>query len=216
MGQRHQIYLKLPFQFLQKENGDETISFVKSDTVALHHQWLYGTLPVRRLNQFINFYVNGKESNYFIFGPNGNAAGNVEKAFSNLYSLDFENGSFQENSIESNILAKNPLYADNNDGITVIDVSKPGMPKYCFMFLQDTDYTKGMTPLTAKKYIREYYNEKEYERNTDSYNMEKQIESLLESFNSKDVFSLLKKEELELIFPQMLLHNKVITTNNSQ
>lgn len=41
---------------------------------------------------------------------------------------------------------------DNNDGISVIDVTDPLHPAYCFM--------KGCLPLSAYEYLQEYYDMK--------------------------------------------------------
>jgi hypothetical protein len=44
-------------------------------------------------------------------------------------------------------------YLDNNDGITVLDVTTPGIPAYCFVKLG----RRSMKPLTAREYLRGYY-----------------------------------------------------------
>lgn len=51
---------------------------------------------------------------------------------------------------------------DNNDGITVIDVTDPEAPAYCFVSIcglesDDTSNIKDMTPLSATQYLRSYY-----------------------------------------------------------
>jgi hypothetical protein len=42
---------------------------------------------------------------------------------------------------------------DNNDGITVIDITDPNGPSYCFF----TSIEDDAPPLSAKKYLMEYY-----------------------------------------------------------
>ncbi|KAJ2923190.1 hypothetical protein H1R20_g13904, partial [Candolleomyces eurysporus] len=46
---------------------------------------------------------------------------------------------------------------DNNDGITILDVTVPRNPAYCFVFLNAEDVLPAMTPLTAAQYLRSYY-----------------------------------------------------------
>ena len=52
---------------------------------------------------------------------------------------------------------------DNNDGITVIDVTDPEAPAYCFVSIcglsksDDTSNIKNMTSLSATRYLRSYY-----------------------------------------------------------
>ena len=51
---------------------------------------------------------------------------------------------------------------DNNDGITIIDVTDAEIPAYCFVFIdgleyEDTSNIPGMTPLSATQYLRGYY-----------------------------------------------------------
>ena len=51
---------------------------------------------------------------------------------------------------------------DNNDGITIIDVTDPESPAYCFVSIdglecEDTSNIPEMTPLSATQYLRGYY-----------------------------------------------------------
>ena len=41
--------------------------------------------------------------------------------------------------------------ADNDDGITVVDITDPSQPAYCFM------HPSQVTPLSAYEYLRCYY-----------------------------------------------------------
>ena len=214
MGQRHQIYLKTPYQFNQ-ENGIDDESkqkvFAKNNIVALHHQWLYGTLPLQQLSQFIKFYNKGIEDQYFVFGNKGDLSGNPEEALKNLYSLNFENGIYTSSVyIEDYDLATNPLMGDNNDGITIIDVSKPEEPRYCFMFLHPENDSTGPKPLSAEEYVRTYYNENEYKENQhwqgrdqEIERMESLIQKLVTTFQAEKNFKLLSQSEVETIFPTL-------------
>jgi hypothetical protein len=49
---------------------------------------------------------------------------------------------------------------DNNDGITVIDVTDPGSPAYCFVSVAGTESENVLplrVPLSAEQYLRAYY-----------------------------------------------------------
>ena len=48
----------------------------------------------------------------------------------------------------SSVIA-NGICLENDDGITVIDISKPETPSYCFLTQQ--------TPLNARGYLKKYY-----------------------------------------------------------
>lgn len=52
-----------------------------------------------------------------------------------------------------------PQVADNNDGISIIDVTDPYNPLYCFVHggTEDGDEEEARKPLTAEGYVRKYY-----------------------------------------------------------
>ena len=52
---------------------------------------------------------------------------------------------------------------DNNDGVTIIDVTQEADPRYCFVFFEGHDYmdnseprAKMYTPLSASDYLKVY------------------------------------------------------------
>lgn len=207
MGQRHQIYAILPYTFKQQKEfnwGEEKPEYVDSNVVALHHQWLYGTLPLRRLNQLFAFYQKGHTYKFHVFNKEGSFSGLAEKALQTLYSLDIEEGQFYGVSLLMNDAAKNPRLGDNNDGITIIDFREAGKPKYAFMFLHRAFETAPFQALSAEDYVRSYYNEEEYaqlgyeeEAKTDT---EAAISELLSALAP---YPVLSTKEVQAVFPSM-------------
>lgn len=204
MGQRHQVYVKLPYQ---NEFPTDEIGYVeKNDIIGLHHQWLFGTLPLRQLIQFMKFYNKNKLKRNFIFGTDTQYMRQAESALNSLYSLNLQDGTYSETSPLVQMYVKEPLSLDNNDGVTLIDLSDSKKPKYAFLFFGDTDSGKALTPLTAEQYIRDYYNPRIYQdinlwnEKSIAY-MEKDIQTLLKAFQTKKSFEVLSLKEVQNRFP---------------
>ena len=204
MGQRHQIYIKLPYKFEQFKDYEENKK-VKNNVIALHHQWLYGVMALKQLNNFMTFVENGKDNDYFIFGPKG--FDNPENCAQYLYATNIEEGYYHRVSIESKELADNPDNGDNNDGITIIDLSGK-VPKYCFMFVYaGGEYCEHYKPLTARQYVECYYGESVLERskywqeNEDTFReLQKEGFELAEKLER---FKVLTYTQVKNIFPKM-------------
>ena len=81
---------------------------------------------------------------------------------------------------------------DNNDGITVIDVTDPESPAYCFVALlrglecDDRSNVPVLTPLSATQYVRAYYpkHKDDSELPDDSEDLEKSVLDALRPFES--------------------------------
>lgn len=106
----------------------------KKCVAALHHQWLYGRAPLLRLAALLTL-LKSKE-----------AKEALDIAYSDGIILD-------KNEFD-------PIGADNNDGITIVDITDPYNMKYCFM---NIDHLEGeydppvFVPLSAKDYVQAYY-----------------------------------------------------------
>lgn len=153
MGQRHQIYAKMP-----KELG----------IAGFHHQWLYGMNAVKSLARVVKFYENQSE-----YGPLKDTTGygllRQSKVIESLYSTDPETGYWhhisnflEEYGDEPSSEILDPRNGDNNDGITILDFSK-GDLRYCFMNIchlegEVRDVPK-LKPLSAREYLLSYYPE---------------------------------------------------------
>lgn len=158
MGQRHQIYIKLP-----KALG----------IAGLHHQWLFGANAVTTLARVLNFYTKQGDCGPLTEDLSYGKRRQVE-AVRSLYSLDQETGYWHYvhnlHDAEETYAERDPNYVnppevidprngDNNDGITIIDVSK-GDFRYAFMsigHLEGEVDPKPLTILTAEEYLNCYY-----------------------------------------------------------
>lgn len=203
MGQRHQIYLKLPYDI---EHPTMQVGLTeKIDIIGLHHQWFYGTLPLRQLKQFIDFVDKGISERNFAFGSSHQYTDHATEALHALYSLNIQDGAYSPVDCLTHKSVKNPYSVDNNDGVTLIDLSNLENPKYAFMFLENMDSTTALTPLSAQQYIREYYNPSVYPTlgwgESSITDMEKNIMYLLEAIETNERFQVLSLKEVKKQFP---------------
>jgi hypothetical protein len=170
MGQRHQIYVRLPKKFYNKGNQNNR----EETTIGIHHQWLYGSTALRQLSNLLTFVKNQTE--YSPLGDKG-GVGEAMDALVAIYSVDIQHGYFHavcplwgdEEDGESKVgtpgdECSDPTKGDNNNGITVIDLSGKE-PKYCFMSVghleclaegQDENYT-NFKPMSAEDYLLLHY-----------------------------------------------------------
>ena len=152
MGQRHQVYIRLH----QKDN----------QMIGFHNHWSYGTLPLSALKRILTF--NKKAQSVERLTENSPWL-NSEDKLQAILSCDYQKGFYsrysditKEMTVESNRKTFNPTMGDNNDGITVIDLTKKKIG-YCFMNIGEGDSSirqaPPLEPLTAKQYLKLYYNE---------------------------------------------------------
>lgn len=159
MGQRHQIYVRLPKKFYNKNN----VNNLPERTIGIHHQWLYGQTAGRQLANLLKFVMN-QDTEYGPFKI-GDYAMDALKA---LYSTDIESGYFNQvhplDDDDCKNWCENPMLGDNNNGITVIDLTED-KPKYCFMSLhhlecldesQEENY-ESLEPMSFEKYLELHY-----------------------------------------------------------
>lgn len=138
MSQRHQVYVRLP---------NKTI-------IGIHHQWLYGQRPLSLLLNFLTFATAPRAKNTINYDGQGilNAA----------YSFDVTDLYYHNvHTLEPKGEIENPLNGDNNDGITIIDLTGP-IATYCFMAINglegdNSGKIKNLVPLSAEQYLRAYY-----------------------------------------------------------
>jgi hypothetical protein len=213
MGQRHQFFVKLPFGVHQErevwDNNTETNEwylarkeFKELDIVALHHQWHYGTLPLKSLKRLIEFYNKSINSDYkySLFKKTYGDADDIKL----ILSVNAEEAEISHFSLLDFNVALNPLLAENNDGITIVDLSH-GQARYGFMFLNDIEKV-----LSAEEYVRHYYNGKEYTRfiadqwqgwDADyAIEWEKMVLEHIAYYNDKEMLTI---EEVKKMFPAM-------------
>ncbi|TFK70017.1 hypothetical protein BDN72DRAFT_819442 [Pluteus cervinus] len=164
MGQRHQAYLIA--RVIPQGSNQPHYRCIG----AIHHQWCYGSLPLRATCRFLDL-IKQKEHGEIILEEikalNGQYGSHLRKApvipsvpcpftsflFNTAWSVDLS-----PSQDEPLLSMAHDLHAgmrmregDNNDGVTVIDVSDPESPSYCYSFLG------GAEPISAEMYLRRYY-----------------------------------------------------------
>ncbi|KAF4458745.1 hypothetical protein FALBO_14511 [Fusarium albosuccineum] len=170
MGQRHQLFVIA------------RVGKYYRPLAAIHHQWLYGVSALRSCRRIIRIFSDPSNqavlqhelrlaADYFRDkGPPPDEPFEFEyeeadktpcpfpfitTCLSVGAAYDFELGRIQT----THELAFGTGFdqGDNNDGITVIDITDTAHVRYCFMTLYDDDDTDGCTPLTGQQYVRRYY-----------------------------------------------------------
>jgi len=87
---------------------------------------------------------------------------------------------------------------DNNDGITIIDITTPENPSYCFISGCDLRSADGGVPLSAEEYVRAYYPVP-----SDTVDETKEEEAfVLHNIAAFDAVPLLSLEKLADAWPQ--------------
>ncbi|TFK70016.1 hypothetical protein BDN72DRAFT_819439 [Pluteus cervinus] len=139
---------------------------------AIHHQWCYGSLPLGAALRFMALIkqkenadiikeevkaLNGKYGSRLSQPP---LIPSVPCPFTNFlmnsaWSVDLtpdpKSGyMYLSNAIDEDAFMR-MSEGDNSDGQTVIDVTDPSSPSYCFIL------SDGDQPITAEEYIRYYY-----------------------------------------------------------
>lgn len=191
MGQRHQIYYEAPEIYYNANNPNNKPAHIE----ALHHQWLYGSLPIKALSRLVQFIQNdGLE--YLSSKP----INDIMKA---IYSIDYATGYYdpphlitQEITGKSGIDFKN---GDNNDGITILKLPKyPDKKlKYCFMAFCGTEGQRSLEnfkPFSAEEYFASYYPNKDAK----TPNISKELDMLKVGYGTIELLTL---EEVKAMFP---------------
>lgn len=209
MGQRHQIYVALPEKYYYEGNPNNRPQTV----IGIHHQWLYGYNAIRRLRNFVEFYKNS-DKKYGPFSPK-TSVDHAMGALTALYSIDVQDGYYHgvHDIYEDGkgVECFDPRKGDNNNGITIIDLTQPEL-KYCFMsvgHLECLDKTmenryKNFSPMSAEDYLLLHYPKirsiQEVDPDAETFRLEA-IRCLEELEPSK----VLKLSEVKKLFPAMFL-----------
>jgi len=150
MGQRHQIYVAVPTK------GK------KFEILGFHHQWLYGHTAVTQAARMMEF-LSKSEYTPFKRGHYEFSREGMIEIIKAIYSVIPEDGYYHNIHELYQETCKNPLYGDNNDGITVIDARDNESPGYCFVNIDHLECDEVATqpekliPLSGEDYLRLYY-----------------------------------------------------------
>jgi len=209
MGQRHQVYLRLPEVYYNPRNPNNR----HATTIGIHHQWLFGQTALMLLVNFMTFWEGTKANADSPFV--GWHRSNVQAILNGIYSIDYMRGYYQSVQELDPECCLDPRFDDNDDGITIIDVTGE-TPEYCFMAIcgldGDSSFTvKNFTPLSAHQYVVAYYPHYLTEsRTTNSRESQKEIVEIKEFYlEAKGLvrtlanYKVLTIERVQDIFPQM-------------
>lgn len=154
MGQRHQVYLRLPKVYYNANNPNNR----PEKTLGLHHQWLYGRTALQLLANFALFVEKSREAPGE--DPYWMILGGAQDVLNACYTCVPATGYYHGvHTLDAE--CEDPRRGDNNDGITIIDVTG-GKLRYCFMSIHHIEGEDGencpvMQPLTAEQYVTYYY-----------------------------------------------------------
>ncbi|VDB96757.1 unnamed protein product [Peniophora sp. CBMAI 1063] len=167
MGQRHQIYV-----IARVRCEDETTGHRRC-VAAYHHQWCYGRTALHLLSRFLRL-ISQPDNVQSIRREIANVQGNwgeepAEVAVGRedyvpcpfiafllhlAWNVNLDDvpvyvaGTTFSNAVQD--VRMDTSDGHNDDGITIIDVTDPSKPSYCFNQI-------GGPPLTAEQYVRQYY-----------------------------------------------------------
>ncbi|KAJ3012894.1 UNVERIFIED_CONTAM: hypothetical protein HDU68_000978 [Siphonaria sp. JEL0065] len=201
MGQRHQA-------FIIRRTSKGTVYTV----VSLHHQWLYGRGPLVYTAAFCKALAASKTE----------AAAAIEEFEATATDDDLEDPSsgkvpFVDELFLSSFEAKrfeelsDPHDGDNNDGVTIIDITDLLKPRYCFVNIGHLEGKFGSMvpvnlPLSKKMYVRSYYPQAEflYSSDPDSGNgQDSKVEaSVLEAITGLVDYEVLSIDDLKEAWPE--------------
>lgn len=212
MGQRHQVYLRLPSTHYQEGNQNNRPEI----TVGLHHQWLYGKTAIQLLGNALNYAE--KTGEYHPWRKSLYKEDAVQ-CLAAIYSLDQNDGYFHRVHTDLDAECEDPRLGDNNDGITVIDLTGP-IPSYCFVSLGGIECSevrrnkiKSLSPMPAMQYLDAYYPNFDFPSHWDDrvtsedrINLKMECLALLDRVSK---FPVISKKRLKEIFPKMYAQNEV-------
>ncbi|KAK7440634.1 hypothetical protein VKT23_016982 [Stygiomarasmius scandens] len=149
MGQRHQVFL---IARLVPHGSTDGKAYYRC-VVARHHQWCYGTLPLAATYRFVTLLKNPNNAEIIRdeLRPWDTDLGHLEEPYAS--DAGFDRGCFSPNM--------GSFDGDNNDGITIIDITDPTNPAYCFVL------GRGGVPADGRCYISRYYTLPSVRRDTD-------------------------------------------------
>ncbi|TFK78969.1 hypothetical protein K466DRAFT_668274 [Polyporus arcularius HHB13444] len=178
MGQRHQIFL---IARVRAHGAPPNHSGKRRCIAALHHQWCYGSLPLTAMRPLVTLVgqpdnaaiiraevrnIQGKYGSHNAVKP---PIPNVPCPFAAAllamaWTADLQDGA---NIYSSGTTLGNDLLeasmgcwdGDNNDGLSILDVTDPEKPAYCFLSGPETPGTPEQytAPLDARGYLSVYY-----------------------------------------------------------
>ncbi len=212
MGLRHQVYVNL-------FNQESMKSDIVKHMIAVHIQYCDGYDALQLLCNLISFHKLNKgralsyNSQYMecnLFYSDGERVTIAEKSLMSLYTTCPVTG-FSSNAtpLDKEFILNPDIAVDNQSGITIIDLSKANMVRYCFMRLTYSEVAlerfEILQPISAYEYIQalSYLEEdKSYQRHPVWCEQHKQ--QLLDETVDLELLTL---EKCKLLFPKLYQYN---------
>ncbi|KAF6232196.1 hypothetical protein HO173_009579 [Letharia columbiana] len=168
MGQRHQLFVIA------------SINARYRTLCAIHHQWLYGHTALRRCLGTLQIFADPanripleqeliaaqrQDDDFWTPPEDGFHEKNVHVPFPFIATCLITGASFgPDDGYYHPVLVENFYMAydegDNNNGITVFDITEPSNVRYCFVDFYGMESERSvqlMAPLTARIYLEAYY-----------------------------------------------------------
>ncbi|KAF9070731.1 hypothetical protein BDP27DRAFT_1323326 [Rhodocollybia butyracea] len=182
MGQRHQAYIIARLIPHGSTDGKAYYRCIG----GVHHQWCYGSLPLLKADHFITLVKNNPamireelksiQGQFGRFGQEPTISA-VPCPYLHFLLASAFNIDLDTQNVSGGKLAQTMLPAhmgcwdgDNNDGLTILDVTDPLNPSYAFISGPETDSDLGDLPCTARDYLEVYYPDGSDEENDDILN----------------------------------------------
>lgn len=204
MGQRHQVYLRLPKIYYNKDNGNNK----PETTIAIHHQWLFGVTALKLLKNFLTFAEIDLKDTYSRLKTNHSDALDIlAHAYSFNASEGYYSGVYKFDSAEDKKakvkITDDPTQGDNNNGITIIDLTGKS-PTYCFLSiagLETLHEGKGKSydnfyPIDTKTWVELHYG-------NGWQGKDKAPEGAVDAVNFLSKYKTITPERLKEIFPKL-------------
>ncbi|KAK7031162.1 hypothetical protein VNI00_013577 [Paramarasmius palmivorus] len=211
MGQRHQAFLIVRLTPASSE-GEQSKAYYRC-VCAIHHQWCYGRLPLSATRRFLNLLKNPENAEivrdeirraHGKYGRQGTepaipalAFPYTQFLFVQAFNMDIDNPYYAYASgvgFERALLNPNVGCCDhdNNDGITIVDITDPLNPAYCH-----SNYGGGI--LDAEDYVRRYYRKEGSEDKEHESEVEKDVQCHIASLKNERVIA---REALNEVWPR--------------
>ncbi|ETW84443.1 hypothetical protein HETIRDRAFT_416134 [Heterobasidion irregulare TC 32-1] len=205
MGQRHQVFVVA--QVIPKGTPADSHSQGYQCIVALHHQWCYGRLPLLATRRFltllrvpenaeiVRWELNEIRANWESLDDNENLCPYIASLLVSCWSASLEPHKTYATGTSCHLLS--PFMGsgdgDNNDGITIIDITDCQSPAYCFVSVGSMESrvrVPSWRPLTAERYCRAYYPRPDPEildQDDEARRLEENVVSIIASLDNETV-----------------------------
>ncbi|KAI0722013.1 hypothetical protein C8T65DRAFT_629987 [Cerioporus squamosus] len=162
MGQRHQAFL---IARVRPHGTPPDHPGNRRCIAALHHQWCYGTLPLRAMRRLVTLISQPDNAAIVraelraIQGKFDGTCPFIATLLLSAWTVDLEEDSFYASSGRLLSAYMGCWDGANNDGLSILDVTDPGKPSYCFLSDCEGIPEQQNAPIDARTYLSLYHDE---------------------------------------------------------